>query len=246
MKHPSKVVKAGDQVEAVVLEAKPRERRISLGIKQLEADPWTTVSERYSVGSVVEGRIRKLSDFGAFLEIEEGVDGLVHVSDLSWTKRIKHPSEVLKKGQIIQAVILRIESNNRRLSLGVKQLQPDAWEMFFRDHKVGDIVFGRVCRAVSFGVFVELAPGVEGLCHRSEVPDANDRRPDEAVIPINDELHFKIIKMSETDKKIGLSLRGAAEEAEKARLQDYQRRAAAATKDMEKAIQQGKDDSSKS
>ncbi len=246
MKHPSKVVKAGDQVEAVVLEAKPRDRRISLGIKQLEADPWTTVSERYSVGSVVEGRIRKLSDFGAFLEIEEGVDGLVHVSDLSWTKRIKHPSEVLKKGQIIQAVILRIESNNRRLSLGVKQLQPDAWEMFFRDHKVGDVVFGRVCRAVSFGVFVELAPGVEGLCHRSEVPDANDRRPDEAVIPINDELHFKIIKMSETDKKIGLSVRGAAEEAEKARLQDYQRRAAAATEDMEKAIQQGKDESRKS
>jgi small subunit ribosomal protein S1 len=246
MKHPSKVVNAGDQAEAVVLEAKPKDRRISLGIKQLEADPWTTVGERYSVGSVVEGRIRKLSDFGAFLEIEEGVDGLVHVSDLSWTKRIKHPSEILKKGQVIQAVILRIESNNRRLSLGVKQLQPDAWEMFFRDHKVGDVVFGRVCRAVSFGVFVELAPGVEGLCHRSEVPDANDRRPDEAVIPINDELHFKIIKMSETDKKIGLSVRGAAEEAEKARLQDYQRKAAAATQDMEQAIQERKDDSRKS
>jgi small subunit ribosomal protein S1 len=246
MKHPSKVVKAGDQVEAVVLEAKPKDRRISLGIKQLEVDPWTTVGDRYSVGSVVEGRIRKLSDFGAFLEIEEGVDGLVHVSDLSWTKRIKHPSEILKKGQIIQAVILRIDSNNRRLSLGVKQLQPDAWEMFFRDHKVGDVVFGRVCRAVSFGVFVELAPGVEGLCHRSEVPDANDRRPDEAVIPINDELHFKIIKMSESDKKIGLSARGAAEEQEKSRLQEYQRRASAATQDMEQAMQKGKDDIRKS
>jgi len=246
MKHPSKVVKAGDQVEAVVLEAKPKDRRISLGIKQLEADPWTTVGDRYSVGSVVEGRIRKLSDFGAFLEIEEGVDGLVHVSDLSWTKRIKHPSEILKKGQIIQAVILRIESNNRRLSLGVKQLQPDAWEMFFRDHKVGDVVFGRICRAVSFGVFVELAPGVEGLCHRSEVPDANDRRPDEAVIPINDELHFKIIKMSESDKKIGLSVRGAAEEAERLKLQVDQPRVTPATQDMEQAIQQGKDDSLKS
>ena len=170
MKHPSKVVKVGDQVEAVVLEVKPRERRVSLGIKQLEADPWTTVAERYSIGSVVEGRVRKLSDFGAFLEIEEGVDGLVHVSDLSWTKHVKHPSEALKKGQVMQAVILNIDAPNRRLSLGIKQLQPDAWESFFRAHEVNDLVRGRVCRAAPFGVFVELAPGVEGLCHKSEIP----------------------------------------------------------------------------
>ena len=121
MKHPSKVVHVGDQVEAVVLEIKPKERRVSLGIKQLEADPWTTVADRYSVGSVVEGRVRKLTDFGAFIEIEEGIDGLVHISDLSWTKRVAHPSEVLKKGQIIQAVVLHIDPDNRRLSLGVKQ-----------------------------------------------------------------------------------------------------------------------------
>ena len=140
MKHPSKVVHVGDQVEAVVLEIKPKERRVSLGIKQLEADPWTTVADRYSVGSVVEGRVRKLTDFGAFIEIEEGIDGLVHISDLSWTKRVVHPSEVLKKGQIIQAVVLHIDPDNRRLSLGVKQLQPDAWETFFQTHQVGDIV----------------------------------------------------------------------------------------------------------
>src|SRR5262249_16511898 len=126
MKHPTKVVKVGDQVEAVVLEVKSKERRVSLGIKQLEADPWTTVAERYSIGSVVEGRVRKLTDFGAFLEIEEGVDGLVHVSDLSWTKHVKNPSEVLRKGQVMQAVILNIDAPNRRLSLGIKQLQPDA------------------------------------------------------------------------------------------------------------------------
>jgi len=160
MKHPSKVVKVGDQVEAVVIEVKPSERRISLGIKQLEADPWTTVDSRYSVGSVVEGRVRKLTDFGAFIEIEEGIDGLVHISDLSWTKRVKHPSEMLKKRQVVQAVILQIEAANRRLSLGIKQLQPDAWETFFRAHQVGDVVRGRVTRASSFGVFVELAPGV--------------------------------------------------------------------------------------
>ncbi len=143
MKHPSKVVKVGDQVESVVLEVKPRDRRVSLGIKQLEADPWTTVAERYAIGSVVEGRVRKLTDFGAFVEIEEGIDGLVHISDLSWTKRVKHPSEVVKKGQLVQAVILNIDAPNRRLSLGVKQLQPDAWESFFRAHQVGDVVRGR-------------------------------------------------------------------------------------------------------
>jgi small subunit ribosomal protein S1 len=236
MRHPSKVVKVNDQLEAVVLEVRPRDRRISLGIKQLEDDPWSTVAERYSIGSVVEGRVRKLSDFGAFIEIEEGVDGLVHVSDLSWTKRVKHPSEVLKKGQVIQTVILRIDSNNRRLSLGVKQLQPDAWETFFREHQVGDIVNGRVCRAASFGVFVELAPGVEGLCHRSEVPGADERRPDEPAIPLGDELDFKIIKLSEGDKKIGLSLRAVAADQERHRLEGYQRQASAATQSMEDAM----------
>jgi small subunit ribosomal protein S1 len=176
LKHPSKVVKVGDNVEVVVLEVKSSEKRVSLGIKQLEADPWTTVESRYSVGSVVEGRVRKLTDFGAFIEIEEGIDGLVHVSDLSWTKRVKHPSEVLKKGQMVQAVILQIDAHNRRLSLGVKQLQPDAWETFFRSHQVGDLIRGRVCRTSNFGVFVELAPGVEGLCHNSEIPGASGRK----------------------------------------------------------------------
>jgi small subunit ribosomal protein S1 len=151
MKHPSKVVKVGDSVECVVLEVKPEERRISLGIKQLEPDPWTTVDQRYAIGSVVEGRVRKLTDFGAFVEIEEGIDGLVHISDLSWTKRVQHPSELLKKGQMVQAVILNIDSGNRRLSLGVKQLQPDAWETFFRSHMIGDVVRGKPTRAVTSG-----------------------------------------------------------------------------------------------
>ncbi|HLH40862.1 MAG TPA: 30S ribosomal protein S1 [Bryobacteraceae bacterium] len=237
MKHPSKVVKVGDQVEAVVLEVKPKDRRVSLGIKQLEPDPWTTVAERYSIGSVVEGRVRKLADFGAFLEIEEGVDGLVHVSDLSWTKHVKHPSEVLKKGQVMQAVILNIDAPNRRLSLGIKQLQPDAWESFFRSHEVGDMVRGRVCRACAFGVFVELAPGVEALCHKSEIPPMPSGTPEgESPLPIGEEYDFKIIKMNEADKKIGLSLRAVAEEEERTRLEDYQRQAAAATMTIEEAM----------
>lgn len=236
MKHPSKVVKPGDQVEAVVLDVKPKERRISLGIKQLEADPWTTVADRYSIGSVVEGRVRKLTDFGAFIEIEEGIDGLVHISDLSWTKRVKHPSELLKKGQVVQAVILNIDAPNRRLSLGIKQLQPDAWETFFRSHQVGDTVRGRVCRAANFGVFVEIAPGVEGLCHNSEIPGGQDRKREEPPLPIGEEFDFKIIKMNEAEKKIGLSIRAVADDEERTRLEDYQRQAAAATMTIEEAI----------
>jgi small subunit ribosomal protein S1 len=236
MKHPGKVVKVGDQVESVVLDVKSKERRVSLGIKQLEADPWTTVAERYAIGSVVEGRVRKLTDFGAFIEIEEGIDGLVHISDLSWTKRVKHPSELVKKGQLVQAVILNIDAPNRRLSLGVKQLQPDAWESFFRTHQVGDVVRGRVCRAANFGVFVELAPGVEGLCHRSEIPGASERRHDEPPLTIGEEMDFKVVRLNEPEKKIGLSVRALTDDEERTRLEDYQRHAAAATMTIEEVM----------
>jgi small subunit ribosomal protein S1 len=252
MKHPAKVVKMGDQVEAVVLEIKARERRISLGMKQLEADPWTTVAERYSVGSVVEGRVRKLADFGAFVEIEEGVDGLVHVSDMSWTTHIKHPSEIVKKGQVVQAVILNIDASNRRLSLGMKQLQPDAWETFFRTHQVGDITCGRVSRATGFGVFVELLPGVEGLCHRSEITGEADKRnnakhgaAEQPALPIGKEFDFKIIKMNEAQKRIGLSLRAITDNAERNRLQDYKRQAAAATSSVGDVLKQHKSEDTK-
>jgi small subunit ribosomal protein S1 len=215
MKHPSKVVKVADNVECVVLEVKPSDRRISLGIKQ--------VDQRYSVGSVVEGRVRKLTDFGAFIEIEEGIDGLVHVSDLSWTRRIQHPSEVLKKGQVVQAVVLQIDAKDRRLSLGVKQLQPDAWETFFRTRMVGDIVKGKPSRAATFGVFVELLPGVEGLCHNSEIPA--EMREDSPPLPIGVEMNFKIIKLNEVEKRIGLTLSTAIAEQERQRLGEYQRQA---------------------
>ncbi len=236
LKHPSKVVKVGDRVEAVVLGVQAKERRISLGIKQLEPDPWTTVESRYSIGSVVEGRVRKLTDFGAFVEIEEGIDGLVHVSDLSWTKRVKNPAEVLKKGQVVQTAILSIDASNRRLSLGIKQLQPDAWEAFFRAHMVGDVVRGRVCRLASFGAFVELAPGVEALCHNSEIPRAAGRRGEEPPLHVGEELDFKIIRLNEAEKKIGLSMQAAADDEERTRLEDYQRQAAAATMTIEEVI----------
>jgi len=233
MKHPSKVVKPGDQVETVVLGISPKERRISLGLKQLEANPWSTIEERYSIGSVVEGRVRNMTDFGAFIEIEEGIDGLVHVSDLSWTKRVKHPSEVLRKGSVTQAVILGIDSNAKRLSLSVKHLQPDAWETYFQGHNVNDMVHGKVCRLSTFGAFVELAEGVEGLCHFSEVPGYSGRKGDPPPVAVGQEGDFKIIRMNEQEKKIGLSLKAVLEDEERTRLQDYRRHAAAATLRMD-------------
>ncbi|MEJ7608784.1 MAG: 30S ribosomal protein S1, partial [Bryobacteraceae bacterium] len=236
MKHPTKVVRAGDQVEAVVLDIKSKERRVSLGIKQLEADPWTTVAERYSIGSVVEGRVRKLTEFGCFIEIEEGIDGLVHISDLSWTKRIAHPSEILKKGQLVQAVVLHIDANNRRLSLGVKQLQPDAWETFFRSHSIGDVITGKVCRASNFGVFVEVAPGVEGLCHNSEIPGEHAKGKSDMPLPVDEEFNFKVIKINEEEKKIGLSLRAASDVNDRSRVEDYQRQAAAVSVRMDEVV----------
>lgn len=232
MKHPGKVVKPGEMVDAIVLDIRPQDKRVSLGLKQLEADPWTTLGERYSIGSVVEGRVRKLTEFGAFIEIEEGIDGLVHVSDMSWTKHIKHPSDLLKKGQMVQAAILQIDSGHRRLSLGIKQLEPDAWETFFNQHMVNEIVTGKVVRVANFGVFVELAPGVEGLCHNSELPGGESRgRGSEAAdtpMAVGDEREFKVIRMNETEKKIGLSFKAVGDEKDRARLKGYQQQAEAA------------------
>ena len=177
LKHPSKLVKPGDEVETVVLSVNPADRRISLGMKQLLDNPWENLTERYPAGTVVEGRVRNLTDFGAFIEIEDGIDGLVHVSNLSWTKRVKHPSEVVKKGEKVKAVVLGVEPQNRRLCLGIKQLQPDVWESFFATHRVGDVVHGKVLRTAQFGAFVEIAEGVEGLCHISEAAATTADRP---------------------------------------------------------------------
>jgi small subunit ribosomal protein S1 len=209
IKHPSKILSPGDVVETVILDVNSQERRISLGLKQTEPNPWITLAERYAVGSQIEGRVRNLTDFGAFVEVEEGIDGLVHVSDLSWTRRIKHPSEVLKKGEQVQAVILSIDPENRRLSLGVKQLQPDTWESFYSSHQVGATVRGKVVRLATFGAFIELAEGIEGLCHISEV---SEDQVDKHSIPleVGREYEFKIIKLNPGEKKVGLSLRALA------------------------------------
>ena len=227
MKHPSKIVKPGDEVETVILQVNPADRRISLGMKQLLENPWEHLGEKYPTGATVEGRVRNLTDFGAFIEIEDGIDGLVHVSNLSWTKRVKHPSEVLKKGEKVRAVVLGVEPENRRLSLGIKQLQPDVWETFFAQHRVGDVVHGKVLRTAQFGAFVEIAEGVEGLCHVSEATDAHG-------VPVKleqgEEREFKIIRMNPEEKKVALSLRAVSgEEASRADVEAYKQPVSSST-----------------
>jgi small subunit ribosomal protein S1 len=211
VKHPSKLVSVGQEIEAQVLEIDSNNRRISLGIKQIEANPWETLAERYAVGSHVKGRVRNLTDFGAFVEIEDGIDGLVHVSDISWTRRIKHPSEALKKNQEVEAVITAIDVENRRLSLSIKDLEPNAWDRFFSERKPGDVVTGRVTRFANFGAFVELEDGIEGLCHVSELSDQHVEKPEDAV-QIGQTLQFKILKMDREAKKIGLSARAVGKD----------------------------------
>jgi small subunit ribosomal protein S1 len=221
LKHPSKLVKPADEVETVVLSVNPADRRISLGMKQLLENPWENLTEKYPAGTIVEGRVRNLTDFGAFIEIEDGIDGLVHVSNLSWTKRVKHPSEIVKKGEKVKAVVLGVEPQNRRLSLGIKQLQPDVWESFFATHRVGDQVHGKVLRTAQFGAFVEIAEGVEGLCHISE---AGDEGGGPSKLETGLEHEFKIIKINVEEKKVGLSLRAASHhEASRAQVESYKK-----------------------
>jgi small subunit ribosomal protein S1 len=218
MKHPSKMVKPGDEVDTIILSVNPNDRRISLGMKQLQDNPWEALENKYPEGAIIEGRVRNLTDFGAFIEIEDGIDGLVHVSNLSWTKRIKHPSEVLKKGEKVKAVVLGVEPENRRLSLGVKQLQPDVWDTFFAQHRVGDVIKGKVLRTAQFGAFVEIAEGVEGLCHVSEAVDETGKQ---ITLNVGDEHEFKIVKMNQEEKKVGLSIKAVGEEASRAEVENY-------------------------
>ena len=171
VKHPSKLLNVGDTVEAMVLGLDPQARRISLGLKQIGSNPWQELADRYPVGSRIVGKVRNLTEFGAFVEVEEDIDGLIHISDMSWSKRVKHPSEVLKKGDKVEAVVLNIDAENQRLSLGLKQLATDIWDEFFSRHQVGDTVEGKVVRLTNFGAFVELAEGIEGLIHVSEIDD---------------------------------------------------------------------------
>jgi len=209
VKHPSKIVSPGDIVDVEVLGVDAKGRRISLGMKQVQENPWKTLNDRYQVGARVHGRVRNLTDFGAFIEIEDGIDGLVHVSDISWSRRVKHPGELLKKGQPVDAVITAIDPENRRMSLSIKDLEPNAWNEFVATHKPGDLVKGKIARFASFGAFVELGDNLEGLCHISELSDERVAKPEDAV-ELGQEMEFRVLRIDAENKKIGLSARAAA------------------------------------
>ena len=215
IKHPSKIVSPGDVIEAVVLSLDKENRRISLGIKQIEPNPWDTIKEKYPVGSIVEGKIRNLTDFGAFLALEEGIDGLIHISDISWSQKIKHPSDILKKGQKVSAKVLNIDQETARLSLGIKQLTPDPWEKVESSYKVGDVVKAKIIKLTNFGAFAEIEEGIEGLIHLSQLSEKKISSPAE-VISLDDEVMVRIIRIELEGRKLGLSLiarEGAEEEA---------------------------------
>ena len=218
VKHPSKLVSVGQQVEAVVLSIDPKARKISLGMKQIEPNPWEVVEQKYPVGSVIEGTVKSLTDFGVFVGLEEGIDGLIHVSDLSWTKRVTHPSELLNKGDRIKAVVLKIDPDKERLSLGYKQLTPDPWEEAIARFKTGQQIEGKVIRHAEFGFFVELAEGVEGLVHASEAGgDTIDRQSQklEELYPVGQTVTGKIVKIDRADRKISLSIKAYQKDAER-------------------------------
>jgi small subunit ribosomal protein S1 len=205
VKHPSKILNVGDAVEAQVLGVDPAARRISLGLKQVESNPWHELAEKYPVGTRIKGKVRNLTEFGAFVEVEDDIDGLIHISDMSWSKRVKHPSEVLKKGDVVEAMVLSIDAENQRLSLGLKQLATDIWEDFFSRHKPGDTIEGKVVRMTNFGAFVELDEGIEGLIHVSEFDDSQGGEKIE--LEVEKTYPMKIIKLSPAERKIGLSIR---------------------------------------
>lgn len=220
VKHPSQVVTLGDWVDVMVLDIDPGNRRISLGLKQTEPNPWDSIARRYEIGQVIRGKVRNLTDFGAFVEVEEGIDGLIHISDLSWNKRINHPSEILKKGDEVDAVILSIEPEAQRLSLGIKQLTSSAWDEYTKMHNLGDVVTGKVTKTADFGIFVELAEGVEGLVHISELSNERVEKAED-LFTAGDELRVKIIKINTQDKKIGLSVKEASADQEREETASY-------------------------
>src|SRR3989454_347885 len=209
VRHPSRLVSVGDTVDVIVLDVNRASKRISLGMKQVEPDPWATIEERYRPGSRMPGKVRNLTDFGAFVELEPGVDGLLHISDMSWTRNLGHPSEILKKGQTLETQILNVDKENKRISLGLKQIQPDPWDSVTQRYPMGSRVTGKVVRLTDFGAFVELEPGVDGLLHISQMAHRPIATPGE-VVNVGDELTLLVIRVDPHERRIGLSLKELA------------------------------------
>ncbi len=240
VRHPSRVVSIGDQVEAAVLNVDPASRKISLGMKQTAPNPWDMVEGKYAIGTHIEGKVKSLTDFGAFVGLEEGIDGLIHISDMSWTKHIKHPSELFKKGQKVEAVVLRIDKEKERLSLGYKQLKSDPWDDEIPGrYAVGDVAVGKVSKVADFGIFVELDGGVEGLIHISEA-GLDPQAKLEEKFKLQDEVTAKIIKVDREERKIALSLRDQQMDSDRRTVDEYHATQGALDQSLGRAVKQSR------
>jgi small subunit ribosomal protein S1 len=213
VKHPSKMLAVGDQAEALVLDVDGKNKRISLGMKQIEANPWTLLEDKYPMGSVIRGQVKNVTDFGIFVGVEEGIDGLVHISDMSWTKHVKHPSEIYKKGDEVEAVVLNIDVENERFSLGIKQLTQDPWSTLTERYPIGSRVQGKVTKVTDFGAFVEIEAGIEGLVHVSEMKDERVEKPSD-VVKEGDEVTVKVIDIDPNERKVSLSIKQASRDGD--------------------------------
>ncbi len=231
IRHPSKVLSVGDEVEAVVLSINPENKRISLGMKQLEPNPWDVIAQKYPVGTTIAGKIKNITDFGVFIGIDEGIDGLVHISDISWTKRVKHPSEIFKKNQEVEAIVLNIDKDNERFSLGIKQLEPDPWESIPQRYPANSVITGPITNVTDFGLFVEIEEGIEGLVHVSEISKEKIKSPI-GQYKTGDEITAKVINISPKERKIGLSIKKVEEQEEKTSYNDYMSSPKAATSNL--------------
>ena len=207
IQHPSKLLEVGDEVDVVILDVDEDSRRISLGMKQTEPNPWRVIADKYEEGDIITGRVRNLTDFGAFVEVGEGIDGLIHISDMSWTERVEHPSEVLQKGEQVEVAVLSVDAERQRLSLGLKQLGPNVWDNYAEEHQQGEVVEGKVTKLTNFGAFLDLGDGIEGLVHVSEISDQHIKDPADE-FKVGDSLKVKILKIDTETKKISLSAKG--------------------------------------
>lgn len=235
VKHPSKLVSVGDQVDVIILDIDIENRRISLGMKQVEPNPWNLLEEKYPAGTVIRGKIRNITDFGVFIGIEEGIDGLVHVSDISWTKKIKHPNEVYQKGQEIEAVVLNIDPDKERFSLGIKQLVPDPWKKIPEKYYTGMVVAGKITKVTDFGAFLDLGDDVEGLIHISELSPERVEDPT-SVVKEGQEVKAEIKHVDPADRKIALSIRSLANNQEKVEMAEYMNVDVSSTTNLGQAI----------
>jgi small subunit ribosomal protein S1 len=238
IRHPSKVVSVGEEVEPVVLDIKPESRRISLGMKQVVPNPWELISEKYPIGTTIEGKIKNITDFGLFIGIDDDIDGLVHISDISWTKRIKHPSELYKKGDVVQAIVLDIDKSNERFSLGIKQLQDDPWKTVKERYEVGKEITGKVTNITDFGVFVELEEGIEGLIHVSEISKEKIKTP-VGQYEIGDVITAKVMNVNTDERRIGLSIKRLEMDDEQTILKEYVNKMKPATSAFGEILREG-------